>query len=33
MVHTHLKYGILDWGNAGKVLIINLNKIHNKVLH
>ena len=33
MVHTHLKYGILGWGNAGKILIINLNKIHSKVSH
>ena len=32
MTHTHLKYGILRWGNAWKTVINNLNKMHSKVL-
>ena len=32
MTHTHLKYGILRWGNVWKTVINNLNKMHSKVL-
>ena len=30
--HPHLKYEILSWVIAGKILINNLNKIHYKTL-
>jgi len=33
MVLTHLKYGILSWGNAGKTSTNALNKIHNKIIN